>query len=79
MATEGGYARGNGDLTRLSIDRNGRTTFNLHAQGNGMLTEAERNIILGEPSPTGNPEDELAARSLLPSARQLRGTATVIA
>jgi hypothetical protein len=77
VATEGGYAGGNGDLTRLSIDRNGRSTFNLHAQGNGMLTEAERNIILGEPSPTGNPQDELAARSLLPSARQLRGTATV--
>src|SRR6185503_38954 len=45
-ATEGHYVNGNADLTRLMIQRNGRTTFNLHAEGNTMLTEAERNIIL---------------------------------
>ena len=50
-ATEGGYAGGKADVTRLMIDKSGRTTFNLHAEGNGMLTEAEaekhplRNVI----------------------------------
>ncbi|HJP59565.1 MAG TPA: TonB-dependent receptor plug domain-containing protein, partial [Gemmatimonadaceae bacterium] len=37
-ATEGGYANANADLTRLLIQRNGRTTINLHAEGNSMLT-----------------------------------------
>ncbi len=75
-ATEGGYADANGDLTRLLIGRNGRTTLNLHAEGNGMLTEAERDIILGEPSPTGDPQDALAARSLIGTKRDVRGSAT---
>src|SRR5439155_15792632 len=43
-ATEGGYAAGSGDVTRLMIQKNGRTQFNLHATGNTMLTEAEGNI-----------------------------------
>ena len=43
-ATDGGYANGNADLTRLIIQRSGRTTVNLHAEGNSMLTEDERNI-----------------------------------
>src|SRR6476620_922056 len=47
-ATDGGYANGNADLTRFLVQRNGRTTYNLHAEGNSMLTEAERNISLGE-------------------------------
>src|SRR6476469_8492215 len=45
-ATEGGYANGLGDLTRLMIQRNGRTPFTLHAEGNSLLTESERNIDL---------------------------------
>ena len=52
-ATEGGYVGGNGDVTRLMIDKAGRTTFNLHAEGNGMLTEDERNILLGEAPASG--------------------------
>ena len=28
------------------IQRNGRTQFNLHAEGNSLLTESERNIDL---------------------------------
>ena len=75
-ATEGGYAGATGDLTRLLIQRNGRTTFNLHAEGNSMLTEAEREIILTQPSPAGNPNDALAARSLIGTKRDIRGTAT---
>ena len=35
---------GYGDVTRLMIDRDGRTTINLRAEGNDALTEAERDI-----------------------------------
>jgi hypothetical protein len=75
-ATDGGYIGGQGDLTRLIINRTGRTTLNLHAEGNGMLTEAERDILLGEPSPTGNDDDSLAARSLIGTKRDIRGSGT---
>ena len=78
MPTEGDYVSGNADLTRLLIQRNGRTTFNLHAEGNTMLTEAERNILLTEPPPAGaTTEQELEARSLVGSRRDIRGSATV--
>jgi hypothetical protein len=70
-STEGGYANAAGDLTRLLIQRNGRTTLNLHAEGNSMLTEAERDI-----SPTGTTEQALAARSLVGTKRDIRGSAT---
>ncbi|HVU30848.1 MAG TPA: TonB-dependent receptor [Sphingomicrobium sp.] len=67
-ATEGGYAGGNADLTEFRVEKNGRTTLNAHVEGNGMLTEAERNIILDQTPPAGATiDDELAARSLLPS------------
>src|SRR3954471_3300264 len=66
-ATDGGYATGNADVTRFLVQRNGRTTYNLHAEGNSILTEAERNILLGgapDSAPAaGTPEQELAARS----------------
>lgn len=75
VATDGGYASGTGDVTRLMIQKNGRTQFNLHAEGNTMLTEAERNIILTQPSPTGNDQDELAARSLVGTKKDVRGSA----
>ena len=39
VATDGGYATGNADLTRLLIQKNGRTQVNLHAEGN---THADR-------------------------------------
>src|SRR5205085_3115224 len=32
-ATEGGYANGSADVTRLMIQKNGRTQVNLHAEG----------------------------------------------
>lgn len=73
-ATEGGYAKGNGDLTRLMIQRNGRTQFNLHAEGNSMLTESERDILLHDPPLPTDPE-QLAARSLVGNKRDIRGSA----
>jgi len=76
-ATEGGYASGNADLTRLMIHKNGRTQFNLHAEGNGMLTENERSIILSDLSPMSDPATAAAARSLIGTKRDVRGSATL--
>jgi hypothetical protein len=72
-ATEGGYANGNVDVTRLMIQKNGRTQVNLHAEGNTMLTEAERNIRLEE----GQSPDQLSARSLVGNKADLRGSVVV--
>jgi hypothetical protein len=73
LATEGGYAAGNLDLTQFSIEKNGRTTLNAHVEGNSLLTEAERNIIITDTPPGGSTvDDELAARSLVPSRRDIR-------
>lgn len=75
-ATDGGYLNGTGDLTRFLVQRNGRTTFNLHAEGNTMLTEAERNILFNQAPASGTTEQELAGRSLIGSKRDVRGSAT---
>ncbi|HEX4761889.1 MAG TPA: TonB-dependent receptor [Sphingomicrobium sp.] len=72
-ATEGGYAGATGDLTRLMIQRNGRTQINVHAETNGMLTEAERDIDLSESATA----DDREFRSLVASRRQIRGNATL--
>ena len=76
-ATEGGYGAATGDLTRLMIQRNGRTQFNLHAEGNGMLTEDERDIRLSNDIRPGDQIDQLAARSLIGRKRDVRGSAIV--
>lgn len=68
LATDGGYGNGVADLTRLMIQRNGRTTFNLHAEGNSMLTENERDNVIAAPAD---------ARSLIGRKRDVRGSATV--
>jgi hypothetical protein len=75
-ATDGGYASGSADLTRFMVVKNGRTTLNLHAEGNSMLTEKERNILLEQPPASGTIDDELAARSLLPTKRDIRASGT---
>ena len=72
-ATEGGYLGGQGELTRLQIEKNGRTTFNVLAQGNTPLTEDERDIDLQDVSPP----DDRSARTLVGSKKLLRGSATV--
>ena len=74
-ATEGGYVGGLGDVTRLMIGRDGRTSINLRAEGNNQLTEDERDIVRqtadGELTP-----DERAARTLIGSRTSLRAGAT---
>ena len=77
LATDGGYANGNADLTRFLVQRNGRTTINLHAEGNSLLTEAERNIILTQAPTAGTTAQALDARSLVGTKRDVRGSVTV--
>ena len=76
VATDGGYANDNADVTRFIVQKDGRTTLNLHAEGNGILTESERNIDIAQPQ-SGTVEDALAARSLLPSKRDIRASSTI--
>jgi hypothetical protein len=76
VATDGGYANGNADLTRFIVEKSGRTTLNLHAEGNSMLTEAERNIDISQPQ-NGTVDEALAARSLLPDKRDIRASSTI--
>jgi hypothetical protein len=77
LATDGGYAAGNADLTQFSIQRNGRNTFNVHAEGNSMLKESERNILLEQKPPAGATQaEELAARSLIGTKSDLRASGT---
>ncbi|MGI8612219.1 MAG: TonB-dependent receptor plug domain-containing protein, partial [Sphingomicrobium sp.] len=73
--TEGGHVGGLGDLTRLMIGRDSRTTLNLRAEGNGDLTEAERDIAL-QPLPDNPDIDPRDARTLVGSRRLLRGGLT---
>ena len=75
VATEGGYPSARGDLTQFRVERNGRTTLNAHVEGNGMLTESERNILIDPPA-SGTTEDALAARSLLGTKRDARASGT---
>jgi hypothetical protein len=77
VPTEGGEASGNADVTRLMIQSNGRTQFNLHAEGNSMLTEAERDIRLETVPPGATEEQALAARSLIGTRRDVRGSAII--
>lgn len=76
-STDGGQTNESADLTRFIVEKNGRTTFNLHAEGNSLLKESQRNIILTQQPPAGETvSDELAARSLLPSKRDIRASGT---
>ena len=70
-ATDGGYAGGLGDVTRLMLGQDSRTSINLRAETNGALTEAERDIRI-EPDAI----DQRSARTLIGSRDLLRGTAT---
>ena len=77
IASDGGYGAGSADLTRFMIEKNGRTTLNLHAEGNNLLTESERNILLSQAPPAGaTTNEELAARSLIGSRRDIRASST---
>ena len=72
LATDGGYGAGNVDVTQFSVQRNGRNTFNVHAEGNSMLKESERDI----PVTATTSADQLAARSLIGTKRDIRASGT---
>ena len=72
-SAEGGYLGGTADLTKLLIQKNGRTTFNVHAEGNSPLTEDERDIRLDDP----DAPDDRSARTLVSEKKDLRGSATI--
>ena len=72
-ATDGGYAGGLAEVTRLTINRGRRTTLNLRAETNGRLDEDEREIALQDPFVI----DQRPYRSLIGQRRLLRGSATV--
>ena len=59
------------------VEKNGRTTLNLHAEGNSMLTENERNIVLAGQPQRDDRRTTFAARSLLPSKRDIRASGTI--
>ena len=76
-STEGGRTNESADLTRFIVEKNGRTTFNLHAEGSSLLRESQRNILITQQPPAAaTTSDELAARSLLPSKRDIRASGT---
>lgn len=75
LATDGGYAGGLADVTRLMINQDGRTTFNLRAETNSRLDEDEREIRLQDPDPL--PADPRPYRSLVGQRRLVRGSAIV--
>lgn len=73
VPTKGGSLSGLGDVTRLMIGKNGRTQFNLRAEGTSALTEAERDIRF---EPSEGQADDRSARTLIGSRRLLRANAT---
>ena len=73
LATEGGHAGGLADLTRLTINRDTRTTLNLHGEANSRLDEDERDIALADPGGF----DTRPYRSLIGSRQLARASGTV--
>lgn len=69
-ATDGGYAAGFVDGTRLTIRDGNRTSINVRIDGNNPLYEAERDIA---PNPESS-VDERSARTLVGAAQSARAT-----
>lgn len=73
-ATDGGYLTGLADGTRLRINRDKRTTINLHAETNGRIDEDERGIAIAPLAP--GDIDQRGFRSLVGDRRLVRGSVT---
>ncbi|MEO5577563.1 MAG: TonB-dependent receptor plug domain-containing protein [Sphingomicrobium sp.] len=73
-ATDGGYVTGLADGTRVQINRDKRTTFNLHAEANGAIDEDERGIDIASLAP--GEIDQRGFRSLVGERRLVRGSVT---
>ena len=76
LATEGGYANGRLDATRLIIAEDTRTSLNLRAEGNSALYESERDVVLQPVPSQPDPVDPRRFRTLVGSGNSLRLTGT---
>jgi hypothetical protein len=75
LATDGGYASGQADATRLVIRDGQRTSLNFHVEGNNPLYESERDLEL---QPVGTDTiDPRPFRTLVGARQNLRLSGTV--
>jgi hypothetical protein len=75
LATEGGYASGQADATRLTIRDGQRTSLNLHVEGNNPLYESERDVVLQPVGADGI--DPRPFRTLVGARQDVRLSGTV--
>jgi hypothetical protein len=74
VATDGGYANGLGEVSRLQLAANGRTQATLHAEANSALGENEREIAAQPLATTSGTVDPRDYRTLVGSQKLVRGT-----
>ncbi|MEO7504401.1 MAG: TonB-dependent receptor plug domain-containing protein, partial [Sphingomicrobium sp.] len=74
LATDGGYAAGRADATKLIIADGRRTSLNAHVEGNNPLYESERDILL---DPASTAADARAYRTLVGAQQSARVTGTL--
>jgi hypothetical protein len=72
-ASHDGFTGGGGDLTRILLSPNQRTTLNLHAGTDDILRGSQRSLVEQQYESTGSGETGL----LIPPELGLRATATV--
>jgi hypothetical protein len=72
-ASQQGFAGGSANGTHILLDNNSRTTINLHAGSDDILSGAQRSLVQQQYDTQGTGSVGL----LLPSEFKLRGTATV--
>ena len=75
-ATDGGYANGLADVSRLQIAKNGRTSATLHAEGNTALDEKDRDLAFQTIPTQPTAIDPSQYRTLLGSQKLVRGNVT---
>ncbi|MGH6706690.1 MAG: TonB-dependent receptor, partial [Sphingomicrobium sp.] len=76
-ATDGGYASGQADATRLIIRDGQRTSINLHVEGNNPLYENERDLVLQPVAPDADAVDPRPFRTLVGARQDVRLSGTV--
>jgi len=77
LATDGGYASGQADATRLIIRDGQRTSLNLHVEGNNPLYESERDLKLQPVAPETDAVDPRPFRTLVGARQDVRLSGTV--
>jgi hypothetical protein len=77
FATDGGYASGQADATRLIIRNGQRTSLNLHVEGNNPLYESERDLALQPVAPETDAVDPRPFRTLVGARQDVRLSGTM--